>query len=129
MESTQKVTEICPTSTQKWVANGALLVDVREANEVAQLAYDIPNIINIPLSEFEERFTEIPNDREVVMVCKSGGRSLKAAYYLINHGYDAAKVVNMQSGIQRWVQRGFPTQGDISTVLESGDCCSKPGCC
>ena len=129
METLQKITEICPTSTQKWVANGALLVDVREANEVAQLAYDVPNIINIPLSEFEDRYTEVPDNRAVVMVCKGGGRSLKAAYYLVNHGYDATKVVNMQFGIQRWVQKGFPTKGDTSTVLETGDCCSKPGCC
>lgn len=130
MESTiQKAKEICPTTAQKWISNGALLVDVREANEVAQLAYDVPNIINIPLSEFEERYMEIPNDKEVVMVCKGGGRSLKATYYLLNHGYDAEKVVNMQFGIQRWVQKGFPTKGDTSVALETGDCCSRPGCC
>lgn len=130
MESAiQKAKEICPTSTQKWVSNGALLVDVREANEVELLSFNVPNIINIPLSEFEDRYTEIPQDMEVVLVCKSGGRSLKATYYLLNHGYDAEKVVNMQFGMVRWVQRGFPTKGDTSSVLESGDCCSQPGCC
>ncbi|MDZ7936464.1 MAG: hypothetical protein U5M51_16195 [Emticicia sp.] len=68
------VKEICPTTTQTWVKNGALLVDVREKDEVEALAYDVPNIINIPLSEFEERFAEIPTiDKEVVMVCKGGG--------------------------------------------------------
>lgn len=124
MENQSLVKEICPTTTQDWVKNGALLVDVREKDEVAQLAYDVPNIINIPLTEFEERFTEIPNDKAVVMVCRSGGRSLRAAGFLVNHGYD--KVVNMQHGIIRWTQKGFPTKGDTSSVVGTAQ---DSGCC
>lgn len=128
MENQTLVKEICPTTTQEWVKNGALLVDVREKDEVAELAYDVPNIINIPLSVFEEHFTEIPKDKVVVMVCKSGGRSLRAAGFLVNHGYD--KVVNMKHGIIRWVQKGFPTKGDTASILEnsigSGCCGSTP---
>jgi len=159
MEKQTLVKEICPTTTQGWVKNGALLVDVREKDEVAELAYDVPNIINIPLSEFEERFNEIPKDKEVVMVCRSGGRSLRAAGFLVNHGYTT--VVNMEHGMIRWATKGFPTKGDTSSVLgttqstgccdtndssqscctptnekekvntnNSGEsCCSKPGCC
>lgn len=85
MNNQTLVKEICPTTTQQWVKDGALLVDVREMDEVAQLAYDVPNIVNIPLSQFEERFNEIPKDKPVVMVCKSGGRSLRAAGFLVNH--------------------------------------------
>lgn len=124
MENQSLVKEICPTTTQEWVKDGALLVDVREKDEIAQLAYDVPNIINIPLTEFEERFTEIPKDKEVVMVCRSGGRSLRAAGFLVNHGYD--KVVNMQHGIIRWVQKGFPTKGDTTSVLGNAQ---DSGCC
>jgi rhodanese-related sulfurtransferase len=123
METQTLVKEICPTTTQAKVKEGALLVDVREKDEVAQLAYDVPNIVNIPLSEFEERFTEIPQDKEVVMVCRSGGRSLRAAGFLVNHGYE--NVVNMQHGIIRWTQKGFPTKGDTSTV--SGN--TQSSCC
>lgn len=124
MENQSLVKEICPTTTQEWVKNGALLVDVREKDEVAQLVYDVPNIINIPLTEFEERYTEIPKDKEIVMVCRSGGRSLRAAGFLVNHGYD--KVVNMQHGIIRWTQKGFPTKGDTSSVLGTAQ---DSGCC
>ena len=149
MEKQTLVKEICPTTTQGWVKNGALLVDVREKDEVAELAYDVPNIINIPLSEFEERFNEIPKDKEVVMVCRSGGRSLRAAGFLVNHGY--TNVVNMEHGMIRWATKGFPTKGNTSSVLASNQntecctpttekektntsnsgesCCSKPGCC
>ncbi len=124
METQTLVNEICPTTTQGKVKEGALLVDVREKDEVAQLAYDVPNIINIPLSEFEDRYSEIPKDNEVVMVCRSGGRSLRAAGFLVNHGYE--NVVNMQHGLIRWTQKGFPTKGDTSAVLgtaTNGACC------
>lgn len=128
MENQTLVKEICPTKTQPWIKNGALLVDVREREEVAQLAYNVPNIINIPLSEFEERFIEIPKDREVVVVCKSGVRSLRATGFLVNHGYDL--VVNMKHGIIRWVQKGFPTIGDTSLILDNinASSCSCSGC-
>ena len=126
MKNQKLVNEICPTTTQGWVKNGALLVDVREKEEIAQLAYDVPNIINIPLSVFEDHFSEIPKDKEVVMVCRGGDRSLRAAGFLINHGYDPNKVVNMQHGIIRWVQKGFPTKGDTSSVFGN---VQNSGCC
>jgi rhodanese-related sulfurtransferase len=123
-----KATQICPTTTQNKVKEGALLVDVREKDEVAQLAFDVPNIVNIPLSIFEEHYTELPKDRDLVMVCRSGGRSLKATYFLVNHGY--THVVNMQHGLVRWVEKGFPTKGDTSAVQTNNSCdCSNPNCC
>jgi len=127
MESQTLVKEICPTTTQKWVADGALLVDVREAHEVHMLAFDVPNLMQIPLSAFEERYTEIPMDKPVVVVCQDGSRSLRAAGFLVNHGY--AHVVNMKHGMVRWAQKGFPTKGDASQFAGAETCCSKSGCC
>lgn len=124
MKKQTLVKEICPTTTQVWVKNGALLVDVREADELAELAFDVPDILHIPLGEFDIRYTEIPKDRDVVVVCKHGVRSLRAAGFLVNHGYD--KAVNMKHGIVRWVQKGFPTKGDPSSVLENA---ADTGCC
>lgn len=126
MENQTLVKEICPTTTQEWVKNGAFLVDVREADEVNALAYDVPNILHIPLTEFEDRYTEIPQVWDVVMVCKSGGRSLRAAGFLLNHGY--TKVVNMQHGMNRWAEKGFPTKGESSSV-SGGASCSSDSCC
>jgi rhodanese-related sulfurtransferase len=74
--------QVCPTTTQRLVREGALLVDVRERTEVASLAFDVPAIVNIPLFEMEQRWGELPKDRELVLVCESGERSLKATYYL-----------------------------------------------
>jgi rhodanese-related sulfurtransferase len=115
METQKLVKEICPTTTQEWIRNGAMLVDVRERNEVAQLAFDVPSIMHIPLSDFEERYVELPTDCDLVTVCRGGGRSLRAAGFLVNHGY--TRVANMQHGMNRWAQKGFPTKGDVSAFL------------
>jgi rhodanese-related sulfurtransferase len=127
MEIKNKATEICPTTTFGRVQEGALLVDVREVDEVVEAAYDVPKIINIPLSEFEERFAEVPKDQPVIMVCRSGGRSLKATYFLVNHGY--RNVVNMQHGILRWAEKGFPIKGALQPISANSCDCSKPNCC
>lgn len=130
MEDQTLVKEICPTTTQEWVKNGALIADVRETVEVEALSYDVPNYMHIPLSEFADRYQEIPLNKEIVVVCKSGGRSLRAAGFLVNHGY--LNVVNMKHGLIRWVEKGFPTKGDITSVLPSDNsCCSTDGnsCC
>lgn len=132
----KKVKEICPTLTKQAIEEGALLVDVREKDEVDLLSFDVPNIVNIPLSEFEERYIELTKDQMIVMVCKVGERSLKTAYYLANHGY--TDVSNMDGGIEKWVKKGFPTKGDISSLkkTDSGCCGSSnevksndSGCC
>tara|TARA_R110002050_G_scaffold300722_2_gene471926 strand:+ start:69521 stop:69985 length:465 start_codon:yes stop_codon:yes gene_type:complete len=120
----ERAKEICPTTTKGKVSNGALIVDVRENNEVSQLAFDVPNIMHIPYSEFESRFTEIPKDTEVVMVCSEGDRSLKTTYLLMNNGYE--NVFNMSNGLTKWAQKGFPTIGDVSSIDKgaASSCCS-----
>lgn len=105
----QEAKEVCPTTTRRMAAEGALVVDVREPGEVRALAFGVPAIVNIPLSELERRWSELPRDRELVMVCQSGARSLKAAYFLQFHGY--TQVSNMGGGILKWMQKGLPVIG------------------
>ncbi|MGF2413141.1 rhodanese-like domain-containing protein [Ferruginibacter sp.] len=119
------VNQICPTSTQAWIKKGAILVDIRETDEVNELQFNVPLLQHIPLSEFEERYTELPMDKELVIVCQDGTRSLRATAFLIHKGYDAQKVVNMKHGMIRWVQKGFATFGDTSLIAVS----ENSGCC
>ncbi|MBM3422735.1 MAG: rhodanese-like domain-containing protein [Chlorobi bacterium] len=111
--------EVCPTTALGMIEKGALLVDVREADEVAEASFDVPEVMLIPYSEFEERFGDIPVDREVVVACNVGERSLMATYFLMNHGYE--KVANMQYGIVRWAEKGFPMRGELKR--KTGGCC------
>lgn len=89
--NTTQIINSCPTTTAQFEKDGGFLVDVREKEEVDKLSFDVKNILHIPLTEFEERYAEIPKDQSIVMVCRSGVRSLKAAYYLSNKGYKEVK--------------------------------------
>lgn len=122
--------QACPTTTKRLLAEGALLVDVREPHELARLAFDVPGQIALPLSELERRFEELPRDRELVIACQSGGRSLKATYFLMYQGFD--RVSNLDGGIARWAGKGFAVTG---AAAAAGDSCgdgaqpATSGCC
>ena len=115
--------EVCPTTTQKLLKDGAILVDVRERDEIDALAVDVPSLIIMPMSELESRFAELPKDVPLILACRKGVRSLKATYFLMFHGY--TNVTNMKFGIERWVVRGFPVKGDPGVLENAPD----TGCC
>ena len=106
--------EICPTTSRRLLAEGALLVDVREPAEVAQAGFGDCELMTIPMSAFEARWSEIPRDRDVILACAVGQRSLKATYFLMYQGY--TRVTNMQYGMARWAARGFPVTGDVAAA-------------
>ena len=110
--------EIFPTEALAKAKQGALFVDVREQSELDAEAYDVPNLLHIPLGELERRFTEIPHDREVVLVCRGGGRSLHALHFLIGQGYINA--ANMKQGILGWMREGLPVHKNNTFTQNKG---------
>lgn len=86
------------------LAAGDPVIDVRERDEYA--AVHAPGVTLIPLSELEARVGEVPTDRRVHVICKSGGRSMKAAEFFMALGIDA---VNVAGGTTAWVDAGFET--------------------
>ena len=130
----QEAKEVCPTSTRRLLNEGATLIDVRDTADVAECAFDVPGVINIPLSELEQRWSEVPRDHPVVFACDSGVRSLKATYFLQYQGY--TNVCNMSGGILKWSAKGFPITGVCATISQTNSgCCStsqttkKSSCC
>ena len=75
----------------------AVLLDVREPDEWA--AGHAPQAVHIPLGDLDRRRVELPADRPVVCICRSGGRSLRAADLLAGHGFD---VHNLNGGMRAW---------------------------
>ncbi len=73
------------------------IIDVREPEEVA--AGKIPGAVNIPLGLIEFRMHELDKNEEYILVCRSGGRSGRAAEFLDSRGYH---VVNMTGGMLAW---------------------------
>jgi rhodanese-related sulfurtransferase len=96
---------------------------VREPSEIAALAFDVPKVIAMPMSEFEQRFMALPCDQALILASSAGERSLKVTYFLMYHGYD--NVANMEDGVKKWVRKGFQVRGDASS-LASNPACGAP---
>jgi rhodanese-related sulfurtransferase len=84
---------------------GALVLDVREPDEWA--AGHIPGATHIPLGDLEARAGELPKDRNIVVVCRSGNRSAQGRDILLGAGFPA--VTSMAGGMNDWVAAGYPT--------------------
>lgn len=119
-QGTASLEQVGPVKATLMVRNGALMVDVREKDEVAEVAYDVENIVNIPLSELESRLGEIPTDKQLVMACRSGNRSSKAAAILMQNGY--TNLVNLEGGMLLWQEKNLP-------VVANGKSTKKAACC
>jgi rhodanese-related sulfurtransferase len=76
-----------------------VLIDVREDEEVAQGM--ITGAIHIPLGQIADRQNEIPAADEIIMICRSGGRSGRACEYLSAQGYP---LTNMAGGMLEWAK-------------------------
>lgn len=88
--------------TAAQVENGAYLLDVRELDEWA--AGHAPDAHHLPMMEVPARMAEVPTDAEVVVVCRSGGRSGQVTSYLMGNGWD--NVRNLDGGMQSWAAAG-----------------------
>jgi rhodanese-related sulfurtransferase len=84
------------------VEPGAYLLDVREPDEWE--AGHAPGAHHLPMMEVPARMAEIPGDTEVVVVCRSGGRSGQVVSYLMGNGWE--NVRNLDGGMQSWAAQG-----------------------
>jgi len=82
------------------------IIDVREPNEYQ--INRIPGSQLIPLGEIPRRYAELDPNDELVMQCKMGGRSAKAADFLRSVGFK--KVLNLKGGILDWIDKVDPSQ-------------------
>jgi rhodanese-related sulfurtransferase len=83
-----------------------VVVDVREPDEWAE--GHISGAQHIPLGQLAARTGEIPQDREVVLVCHSGQRSAAATAMLLRAGYTQA--INMTGGMVAWEKAHLPVE-------------------
>ena len=75
---------------------GALLIDVRTPAEVAK-GMASASAMNVPLQEMPQRLSEIPKDKDLLIYCRSGKRSMAASKFLVENGY--SRVFNIEGGI------------------------------
>ena len=95
---------LIPTVAVDDVEADAYLLDVREDDEWA--AGHAPGAKHLPMMEIPTRLGDVPKDREVVVVCRVGGRSGQVVAYLVQQGYQ--NVSNLDGGMMRWAASGRP---------------------
>ena len=86
--------------------NGAFVLDVRTQEEWNE--FHAPNTTLIPLDQLASRLNEVPRNREVVVVCRSGNRSQQARDILLNAGFE--QVTSMTGGLNEWRASGYPVE-------------------
>jgi rhodanese-related sulfurtransferase len=80
---------------------GAFVLDVRQPDEYE--SGHVPGARLIPLAEVPDRLGELPADEELLVICRSGVRSLTAAEFLVQQGIPA---VNVAGGTLAWIESG-----------------------
>jgi rhodanese-related sulfurtransferase len=100
------VAEVSPEEARAKQQTGAVIVDVREPYELRE-GY-IPGAVHIPLRSLSPRMKELDPSKEIVVVCRSGNRSITAAQFLQQGGFP--QVSSMAGGMIGWTRQRFPVQ-------------------
>jgi rhodanese-related sulfurtransferase len=115
-EARGRIENLTPGQVAGELGGGALLVDIREANELAEQG-TIAGSIHAPrgMLEFYADPTsayhrpEFAAERRVILQCASGGRSALAADTLARLGY--SNVAHLDGGLKAWREQGMPVEG------------------
>ncbi len=95
--------KVGPAQARELQAQGAILLDVR--SDAEWRSGHAPKARHIPLDGLRARLRDVPANRTVITVCRSGHRSAKAAGLLAREGRD---VVNLAGGMHAWARAGLP---------------------
>jgi molybdopterin/thiamine biosynthesis adenylyltransferase/rhodanese-related sulfurtransferase len=114
------ITEVDPAEVREQLGNGAVVIDVRETDELA--AGQLPGAKHVPRGYLESRIEGTVPDRSshVILYCASGNRSAYAARTLKDDlGYE--NVESMTGGITLWKDRGYDVAVPRSLTVEQRD--------
>ena len=106
----KQITEVKPEQARQRIENGAVALDVREAEELAE--GHLPDAVHIPrgLLEFKAAEHEAlsSSNTPICVYCMGGGRAALAAQTLKQLGY--TNVVSIEGGFEGWKNAGLPLQ-------------------
>jgi rhodanese-related sulfurtransferase len=107
-------TDVTPEQARNLIdsTNDLVVVDVREEYEYCDAIGHIPGALNYPLSSgvLEARYGELPLDDSILVVCRGGGRSNRAANFLDSKGF--SMVYDMMGGMMAWLWETEPCKQD-----------------
>ncbi len=100
---------LSPATVNQLRGNEAIvIIDVRQPEEYAE--GHIPGAVLIPLGELANRLSEVPTDKPVILVCRSGNRSVQALQLLQEAGFTNGH--NMVGGMKAWVAAGYSIEAE-----------------
>jgi len=106
-----KAGEISPIALKAKMDSGAdiTLLDVREPHELLIATIKAPQSLHISMKELADKLSDLKDykDRELIVYCRSGGRSARCSDFLQNQGFK--KVFNLTGGILSWTDDVDPT--------------------
>lgn len=92
-----EVAQVPAAQWESWIEeNDGVVLDVRETNEWEMGT--LPGAVRISMSELVDRIDDLPRDRPILCVCRSGSRSHRVAAYLTMSGFTGA--ANMSGGMK-----------------------------
>jgi rhodanese-related sulfurtransferase len=100
------IREIGPAEARRLLDGGALALDVREPEEFA--AGHVAGARLLPLGRLPTGLADLPRDRTIVVVCRSGRRSGEAVRTMQRAGFDDAR--NLAGGMLAWREAGLPVE-------------------
>lgn len=100
--------QIRPRQLAEWMADNSrakpLLLDVREAQELEICRIDGSR--HLPMHLVSVQHADLPRDRDIVVICHHGGRSMQVAMFLEGRGFGA--VHNLSGGVEAWATEVDP---------------------
>jgi rhodanese-related sulfurtransferase len=100
--------EITPAQAYAKYQQGAFFLDVRSQDEWNQ--FHIKGSTLIPLDQLTNRLSELSKDKDIVVVCLSGHRSLSGITILQQAGF--THISCLSGGLQAWMDASYPVEGN-----------------
>jgi rhodanese-related sulfurtransferase len=105
-QKTKQSFEITPSQAFVKFQQGSFILDVRNRDEWDQ--FHIEGSTLIPLDQLQNRLSEIPGNRDIVVVCRSGRRSQSGVTILQQAGF--SRISTLHGGLLAWTAAGYPVQ-------------------
>ncbi|MDP4207792.1 MAG: rhodanese-like domain-containing protein [Bacteroidota bacterium] len=107
---TSEIVSLKPVEFSSWLkkSNNVQLVDVRTSEEFGTGHLRNAQNMDLKSDDFKKMILRLDKKRPVLVYCRSGKRSMKAAEILKNEGF--VKIINLEGGILEWENSGFPLE-------------------
>jgi rhodanese-related sulfurtransferase len=107
---------VAPNEAQRLIAEGAVLIDVREADEFAR--EQIPGARHVALSRFDPALLAASSGKTIIFHCRSGARTLGNAPRLAAWVDSSCRAYILEGGIDAWRRAGLPVVTDASRPID-----------